>query len=170
MMVFQILFGLTVFTVTRQYYIHDSENISAAPATVRQPALAWSDLISDSNSTTQDPVEIARQANESFSSQRYEQAAVLYERLLTFDPNNVETYNNLGITLQYLGKSTEALDKLNKGAAVDPTYQRIWLTLGFVNSQLGNIEEARTALNNAVQMDADNGVGQSAAEMLESLP
>lgn len=47
---------------------------------------------------------------------------------------------------------------------------RGWLTLGFVNSQLGNIEQARSALTTAVRMDADNEIGQAAAEMLAELP
>jgi len=89
---------------------------------------------------------------------------------LVLEPNDVDTYNNLGLTLHYLGRSTEALDKLNEGVAVDPTYQRIWLTLGFVNRQLGNTGQARTALTTAVKMDADSEIGQSATKMLEELP
>jgi tetratricopeptide (TPR) repeat protein len=180
MAVFQVVFGLAVFAITRQYYIHDSGNVSAYPTTIRQPSHAWPDRITETNpaqlssstfsqSTLDDPVEISRQANESFANRQYDRAADLYERLLAFGPN-VDTYNNLGITLHYLGRSTEALRKLNEGVAVDPTYQRIWLTLGFVNSQLGNTEEARTALATAAKMSADNEVGQSAVRMLENLP
>jgi Flp pilus assembly protein TadD len=72
--------------------------------------------------------------------------------------------------LHYLGRSTEALDILHKGVAVDSNYQRIWLTLGFVNKQLGNSEQARKALTTAVQLDPDTDVGKSAAKMLEGLP
>jgi Flp pilus assembly protein TadD len=82
----------------------------------------------------------------------------------------VNTYNNLGITLYYLGRSTEALRILNEGVAVDSTYQRIWLTLGFVNSQVGNAEQARQALTTAVQLGADSEVGRTAQEMLGNLP
>jgi Flp pilus assembly protein TadD len=82
----------------------------------------------------------------------------------------VDTYNNLGITLHYLGRSAEALRWLNEGIAKDPTYQRIWLTLGFVNSELGDTGQARIALTKAVQMGADNEIGQSAVRMLENLP
>jgi Flp pilus assembly protein TadD len=69
-----------------------------------------------------------------------------------------------------MGRSAEAVDRLNEGVAVDPGYQRIWLTLGYVNSQVGNIEQARTALTNALNMDANNDIGQSATKMLENLP
>jgi Flp pilus assembly protein TadD len=97
-------------------------------------------------------------------------AAELYERLLVLGPNNVETYNNLGITLHYIGRSNEALRRLNEGVAIDPAHQRIWLTLGFVNSQLGNTEQARAALNTAADLNAANEIGKSAIKMLADLP
>ncbi len=181
MTVFQVVFGLAVFAITRQYYIHDSDNVSARPTVIRQPSHLWPDRITEtdqarfssstfSQSAIEDPVEISRQADEFFTKKQYDRAADLYARLLVFGPNNVDTYNNLGITLHYLGRSAEALRKLNEGVAVDPTYQRIWLTLGFVNSQLGNTEQARTALTTAAKMGANSEVGQSAVRMLEDLP
>ena len=181
MTVFQVVFGLTVFGLTRQYYIHDSDNGSTEPTEIRQPSLERPDRITDiklsqldmskfSQLISKDPVEISRQADESFANKNYDRAAKLYQRLLTLDPIAEDTYNNLGITLHYLGRSTEALAKLNEGVAVNPTHQRTWLTLGFVNGQLGNFEQARTALTTAAEMDADNEIGQSAVKMLENLP
>ena len=182
MTVFQVVFGLAVFAITRQYYMHDSAaSIDAGLAAMKEPSLISLDQIrqpdpvqaessAPSQLTTKDPVEISRQADAFFIQKQYGRAAKLYEQLLAFDSNNVNVYNNLGLTLHYLGRSTEALRKLNEGVGVDPTYQRIWLTLGFVNSQLGNTEQARTALTTAAQMGADNEVGRSATKMLENLP
>jgi len=119
---------------------------------------------------SEDLAVLARQADEFFAKEQYQQAADVYQQLLATGQNDVDTYNNLGITLHYLGRSTEALDVLNKGVAVDSNYQRIWLTLGFVNKQLGDNEQARMALTTAVQLDAANDVGKSAAKMLEGLP
>ncbi len=170
MTVFQVVFGLAIFTITRQYYIHNSDNVSAEPTdriTATNPAQFG--LPRSSQPITEDAALISRQAEEAFANKQYNRAAELYEQLLALSPNNVTAYNNLGITLHYLGRSAEALRKLNEGVAVDPTYQRIWLTLGFVNSQLGDTEQARTALTSAAQMGADNEVGQSALEMLENL-
>lgn len=180
MTVFQITFGLAVFAITRQYYIHDSAKVSTGLPVIREPSLISLDRSrqpntvqaespTSSQSTIEDPVAVSRQADELFAKKQYNRAADLYERLLAFHPNNVDTYNNLGLTLHYLGRSTEALRKLNEGVTIDPTHQRIWLTLGFVNGQLGNTEEARTALTTAAQMGADNEIGQSAAKMLENL-
>ena len=181
MAVLQVLFGLAVFSVTREYYIGDADNVSAQQSTTDQSALGWPDgitetyiagLVSSSinDPTIQDPVEISRQADEFFANKQYDRAVDLYEQLLVFSPNDPEVYNNLGLTLHYLGRSTEALRRLNDGVAVDATHQRIWLTLGFVNSQLGNTEQARTALTNAAQIGADESIRQSAMKMLEDLP
>jgi predicted Zn-dependent protease len=171
MTVFQVVFGLAIFTITRQYYIHNSDNVSAEPTdriTSTNPAQFG--LPRSSQPIIEDAALISRQAEEAFANNQYSRAAELYEQLLALSPNNVTAYNNLGITLHYLGRSAEALRKLNEGVAVDPTHQRIWLTLGFVNSQLGDTEQARTALTSAAQMGTDNEVGQSALRMLENLP
>ena len=180
MIAFQIVLGLSIFTITRQYYIQDLVDTGAAPsgteqASIAMPSQSASKNISLSNLTTfttspTDPVEIARLANEYFSLNQYDRAAEMYQQLLALNPSNVDIYNNLGITLHYLGKSTEAIDKLNEGATLDPTYQRIWLTLGFVNTQLGNLEQARSALETAVKIGTDNDVGRSAEQMLAELP
>ncbi len=177
MTVFQVVFGLAVFTLTRQYYLQDSDNIRAkptpsstspAPSTDTNPTQLG--LPGSSQSILDDPALLSRQANESFANKQYNRAAELYEQLVALSPNNVTAYNNLGITLHYLGRSTEALQRLHEGVAVDPKFQRLWLTLGYVNSALGDTEQARSALTTAVEMGTDNEVGQSALQMLESLP
>jgi len=117
----------------------------------------------------QDPTEIYRQAEEFFANKQYDRAAELYARLLAFSPNDGEIHNNLGLTLHYLGRSSEALERLNEGVAVDPENQRIWLTLGYVNSQLGNTGQARTALTKATQIGTNESIRQSAMKMLEDL-
>ena len=181
MAAFQVVFSLVVFAITRQYYIQDSDKVSIDPTEIKQPLAARPDRTAETNPTLinsstfslltiKDPEEISRQADEFFANQQYDRAADLYARLLALGRDNVDTYNNLGITLHYIGRSAEALSKLNEGVAVDPKHQRIWLTLGFVNSQLGNIEQARTALTTAVKISADNEIGQSAVKMLENLP
>lgn len=181
MIVFQVIFGLTIFTLTRNYYNTDSAYVNTDSAVPGEslPILLdrivgiTSPLINSSTfsqSSSNDPDEISRQGDEFFANKQYDLAAEMYQQLLQLAPNNVDTYNNLGITLHYIGRSTEAVDRLNEGVAVDPNYQRIWLTLGYVNSQIGNIEQARTALTTAAKMGADNEIGQSATKMLNNLP
>ena len=181
MAVFQLLFGLAVFAVTRDYYRDEAVFVKTQSSTVQQPAPAWtagqtlSDIAgpgsqSSNSMLTEDPIEISRQAEAYFANKQYDQALAMYERLLAFSPNNGEIHNNLGLTLHYLGRSTEALGRLEKGVAVDPENQRTWLTLGYVNSALGNTGQAREALTKAIQTGTDESIRQSAKEMLEALP
>lgn len=180
MTVFQVAFGLAVFAATRHHYLDEAGANSAGSAAARPALPVWRDSTAGTGtgqfgspsvdvSMVTDPAELGRIGDGFFNNKQYEQAAETYERLLTIGPN-VNTYNNLGITLFYLGRSDEALSLLNEGIATDPRYQRIWLTLGFVNSRLGNIEQARSALTTAVELGADTEVGQSAKQMRDSLP
>lgn len=181
MAVFQVFFAYAVFAITRDYYEVDVQEKTSRPSTIVQSSPVWPNSISEAeidrlslpglgNLAPQDPLELYRQANEFFANREYDRAADYYERLLEFSPNDAEIHNNLGITLHYLGRSTEAIERLNKGIAADPDHQRSWLTLGFVNSQLGNTEQARTALTNATQVGTDDSIRQSAIKMLEALP
>jgi len=180
MAIFQVLFGLAVFAITRDYYRADPGSEMAKPTVAQlppmEPRAPFADInpallgsLSTDASGTQNPVEISQQANQLFAERQYAAAAAAYEKLLAFDPGNVDTLNNLGLTLHYVGRSDEALKRLNEGVALDPTYQRIWLTLGYVNSSVGNVEPARAALTTAVEMDPDSGVGRSAKQMLDGL-
>ena len=178
---FQVLFGLAVFAMTRDYYQQEPARVSTHPTTAVPSGSAWPQGITESGiarlapgvfgeSLAQDPAELSRQADQFFVNRQFQQAANAYERLLTFDPDNAEIYNNLGLTLHYLGRSDDALRRLNEGIAVNADNQRIWLTLGFVNSQLGNIEQARKALTTAAEVGGDESIRQSASTMLEALP
>lgn len=180
MALFQVAFGLAVFAVTRHYYAQEPATAVVNRQAQPEKPVEWPNsgagndleqLISafPGQTTTDDPAMLAARADEYFVNQQYDLAADAYRQLLAVDPHNADTYNNLGITLHYLGRSTEALKVLDQGITVDPEYQRIWLTLGFVNLQLGNIIQARAALTTAVQIDATNDVGQSAAQMLGKL-
>ena len=181
MAVFQVLFGLAVFAITRDYYIPDTTAVAGHTPIINQPATAWPQGITETDmarlapgvfdqATAQDPAQISRQADEFFANRQYQQAANAYQRLLAFDPGKVEVHNNLGLTLHYLGRSDEALRWLNEGVAIDPQNQRIWLTLGYVNGQLGNIEQAREALKTATETGTDESIRRSAIQMLEDLP
>ena len=181
MAVFQVVFGLAIFAITREYYIQDADNVSPHSSTVDALAPVWPNGVTETEvarltstasgqSTAQDPFEMSRQAEEFFANKQYDRAAVLYERLLAFAPNDGEIYNDLGLVLHYLGRSTEALRWLNDGVAVDPENQRIWLTLGYVNGELGNIAQAREALTTATQIGSNESIRQSAMKMLNDLP
>ncbi|MEQ1802766.1 MAG: tetratricopeptide repeat protein [Gammaproteobacteria bacterium] len=172
-------FGLTVFAITRNYYAPEPAKLGADAARILKSLPQWPEQAVTAGPVTPgpaaavppmstDPAAMWNDAEDSFSSGNYARAAGLYEQLLALDPQNVELYNNLGLTLHYLGRSTEALEKLRAGAARDPAHQRTWLTTGFINAQLGNAGEARSALEKA-QVGPDDDIRKSAREMLASL-
>lgn len=180
MAVFQVIFACAVFAITRDYYRQEAPPVRVHPSTISPSASTWQGIRENDiarlapgsvgDASSQDPAEISRQADEFFAGQRYEQAAGAYRKLLEFDAKNVEVHNNLGLTLHYLGRFDEALRYLNDGVALDAENQRIWLTLGYVNSQLGNIEQARTALRQATLIGDNESIRQSAQRMLDELP
>jgi len=180
MTVFQVAFGLAVFGATRNYYMVSTPAAEVSQRAPAQHPTEWpqtgqgselEQLISTfpGQSMTTDPMVLTARADEAFVNQQFELAADLYRQMLVLDPNNADTYNNLGITLHYLGRSAEALQILNQGVTVDPNYQRIWLTLGFVSAQTGLAAEAQSALKTALELGPDTEVGQSAADMLKAL-
>jgi predicted Zn-dependent protease len=178
--VFQVTFGVGVFAITRYYYRADSTAVSDASVSQFSAVQAWPQTLAGAGlalpgsatpaAALTDPAEISRLADEAYSARQYDRAAELYERLLTFDPANVDVNNNLGIALHNAGRSAEAIEKLSAGVTRDPLHQRSWLTLGFINSQLGNVEDARTALTNAMQTGTDEQIRASAQTMLGRLP
>jgi tetratricopeptide (TPR) repeat protein len=180
MLTFQAAFGLTVFALTRHYYL-----ASAAPP----PLPAWASGVGTAlpgaapaaapfalapplslPPIASDPVAISQRADAAFTGGNYAEAEALYTQLLAMDPQNVELYNNMGLTLHYLGRSTEALEKLAAGLRIDPNHQRSWLTTGFVNLRLGNATEARAALTKARDVGDDKQIRESAEKMLAGLP
>ena len=179
---FQVVFGLAVFGITREIYMPDTKPVRGHTGMFKATAPpAWSSGISATDISQlsspslvaqmpDDPAEIYRRAEEFFGNKQYAQAARLYERLLEISPGDAEIHNNLGLTLFYLGRPDEALQRLNEGVAADPTHQRIWLTLGYVNSQLGNVEQARAALTKAAETGSNASIREAATEMLAELP
>ena len=171
---------LIVFAVTRQMYVDDAQTVSATGRFAATPsampqgdqlevntALLESLLLSDSKK--KDPETMSLLADKYFVNRQYAEAADLYGQLSALDPQNVIIQNNLGLTLHYINKSDESLAVLKKGAALNPDNQRIWLTLGYVNKELGNLDEAKLSLETAERMDPDTDVGKSASRMLSEL-
>lgn len=179
LVLFQVIFAMAVFYATRAYYLDagkPARATTAARSAAPHPLPPAGDaddlakLIANVPGTlANDPAALARQGDAYFAQGQFPQAAQSYDRALRAGDTDVNTWNSLGLTLHYLGRSEEALSLLEEGVERDPDYQRIWLTLGYVSSQAGNLDRAREALGTAREMNPDNDIGQSAAEMLESL-
>jgi tetratricopeptide (TPR) repeat protein len=180
---FQVVFGVTVFGVTRHHYLQSDQAAVTPMPSPASPHGTGSNLLNTgpagemeqlmnlfpTQPASEDPQAILANADNHFGLGQYQQAAEGYSQLIRMGSSDAEIYNNLGITLHYLGRSAEALTVLDQGVAINPEYQRIWLTRGFVSSQLGRIDQARKALRRATALGADTEVGQSAQQMLDQL-
>jgi len=180
--VFLAFYGFAVFALTRDYYIRHpvrptlAQGQAAGGADPHSPVQGPSSGsgipgLDPGNAVPQsieedDPLLLGERADRLFAERRYREAIPLYRRVLELTPDDVETYNDLGLALHYLGDSAAALETLRAGAAGAPDFQRIWLSLGFVSLQAQDADAARVALIRARDLSPDNPVGQEAARLL----
>ncbi|MEJ2619663.1 MAG: tetratricopeptide repeat protein [Candidatus Thiodiazotropha sp.] len=180
-LVVEITYGLMVYAITRSYYEQPPAVAATAapsnpvaphpmpnpPAVGLNPGVAFTPT--DEDLKQQDPALIARLADSYFAQKNYPQAIELYQRVLTINPKDVESYNDLGLALFYTGQAEQAVDILLAGIQQDETFQRIQLSLGFVLAQTGDKQGAAAAFNKAIELGAENSVGQEAKRMLGEL-
>jgi tetratricopeptide (TPR) repeat protein len=194
-----LAYGAAVFTVTRNLYKRDSTPEVAMPRAIPHGVPTGrsgntSVLLPGSERITVDdalqmvraesagsepaygagsnsnPEELGRVADQHFRQGLFQQAAAEYARALDYAADNVDIYNNLGLTLHHIGRSPEAIGYLQKGIALDASHQRIWLTLGFVQTNMGEVAAARRAFTKAVELDPQSRVGLEAKRLLGDLP
>lgn len=115
---------------------------------------------------TKDPKSLALLGDKYFESGNYEQAIEVYKRVLEIDPDDVDTYNDLGLAYYYTRRPGLAVDALRKGTEAMPSYQRIWLSLGFVLLSTGDNEEGKSALIKAAELGPDSTIGMEAKRMM----
>ena len=116
-----------------------------------------------------DPKALAMFGDRYFESGRYAEAIDVYKKVLALDPDDIDTYNDLGLAYQYLNQPEKAIETLKKGSEIMPSYQRIWISLGFVAASAGRTEDAQTALAKAVELGPDTPVGKEASRMLSQI-
>ncbi len=103
-----------------------------------------------------------------FGLRRFEEAIEYYRKAIELNPDDVDTYNDLGLSNHYIGKSVEGLRYIEEGIKRDPYYHRIWLTKGFILAYgLGRKDEAEKAWQTALKLDPDGQVGKAAKAYLE---
>jgi Flp pilus assembly protein TadD len=177
-------YGFAVFALTRDYYLRNPPQRAAA-AVAPHAAAADMDALGQRMRAALDgdpgavPAEqllgstdtalLAREADRLFAARRFGAAVPLYRRILELQPNAVEAANDLGLALHYAGDTQAGLATLQAGAAAAPTAQRIQLSLGFVATQAGALDQARQALSLAQSLDPASDIGQEAARLLTLL-
>ena len=181
LLVFLVFYGFAVFALTRDYFLRQfpkwqaeqAARVSAPahglPQAQAKPRPAPLPVIEDAvppSVIESNPVLLAQQGDTLFAQRRYAEAISVYRRVLEMDPADTDTRNDLGLALHYSGQTPAALDVLRAGTQAAPSFQRIWLTLGFVSSQAGDAEGARHALEAARDLEPESDVGREAARLL----
>lgn len=178
-------YGFAVFAVTRDYYLRNPPQAQLRATATGEPIAAAQDaalqqrmrravggeapeLEIDINST--DASALGDAADGLFVARRFEQAIPVYRRVLELEPGDAETHNDLGLALHYVARSADGIDVLQRGAALAPEFQRIWLSLGFVAMQTGDAALAQDALARAQALDPKTEVGAEASRLLGLIP
>jgi len=163
---FMILYGIAVFAVTRAYYGNDDRAVAPSVGTV-SPSRIGTPITTP---LSDDPIVLNEQADSFLTDRDYPNAIAAFRKLVSLVPGDAEGYNDFGLSLHYGGRSGEALVVLQKGLMVDASNQRVWLTRGFVEYQLGELDAAKQSLTRAVELGADNEIAAEARRFLERLP
>ena len=184
LIIFLFFYGFAVFALTRDYYLRHPPHIEsqaeplahtvpgpgagtkALGARMRQ---ALDDTQGSVDLSSTDPTALGKAADQLFLQQQFAAAIPVYERVLELVPTDPETHNDLGLALHYTGRSGEAVPMLRKGTELAPTFQRGWLSLGFVALQSGDAILGRSALERAQSLDPNTGIGNEATRLLELL-
>ncbi|MBK1704882.1 tetratricopeptide repeat protein [Halochromatium glycolicum] len=184
---FLAFYGFAVFALTRDYYLRhpltpaagadaphqlpagqqaDARALGARMRQALDGAPDGSEIGSEIDLGSTDSAALAAAADRLFVARRFDEAIPVYQRVLELEPDDADTRNDLGLALHYTGRSEEAIAMLRKGAKEAPAFQRIWLSLGFVALQAGDIAQARDALERAEAIAPSTEVGREAARLL----
>ncbi len=105
-----------------------------------------------------------------FSTKHFSEAIAHYKKAVELNPKDVDSYNDLALVFHYIGNSDDAIKYLDQGIEADPTYQRIWLTKGFILSRgFGDSAGAAKAWQEVVNLNPDNQLGVDAASFLREM-
>jgi tetratricopeptide (TPR) repeat protein len=90
------------------------------------------------------------------NSNSLQNAIAVYERALQLDPQHSGTWTNKGLTLEELGRHTEALEAHERALQLDPERPQSWHGKGTALMDLGRHTEAPEAHERALQLDPEN--------------
>ena len=150
-----IIVGTTVIVVIAA---STSRQKKEAPVATQQKELASPagpmlepEPIMDASAFPDDPKQLAAIGDTFFEKQNFEQAMIVYEKALKLNSRDVDTYNDLALAYLYTGRAEKAIKTIKKGTELGPTYQRIWLTQGFILLSQQKQKEGKEALEKAIE-------------------
>ncbi len=103
--------------------------------------------------------ELSKVAMVAFGAHDYENAHLDYEEMTTLDPNSVQAWNNVGLTLVAQKRFEEALEPLARAITLDPDRATLALmNRSFCLRMLKRSGEARTDLESAVKLSPSDPI------------
>lgn len=117
-------------------------------------------------SKTNDPVDFSHLGLCLYSNGDLDGAANAYQQAVTLDPERVQRYISLAQVYRDAGKDQLGLIAINKALEFDKSNLEYWLLAADLNMQLGNLMDARGAINRAIEIAPMSKV---ARKMLEDL-
>ncbi len=90
-------------------------------------------------------------------SERLEESCHWFEKALEIEPEDADTWFNLGFTRERKGARLESIQAFQEAVRLKPILDRAWYGMGLAQAKLGNHGEAATALEEAVRLQPMNG-------------
>ncbi|NJK92145.1 MAG: tetratricopeptide repeat protein [Blastochloris sp.] len=98
----------------------------------------------------------AREANELFAAQKFDEAAARYQTILNVYPDSLYALSNIAVVRFQQGKYTQAENHLKKAVKLSPQDDFSHSILGIVLYQQGKIDEAVQILTRAVALNPND--------------
>lgn len=94
-------------------------------------------------------------------SHAWDKAIDAYRKAIVANPQNIEAYNALGVSLAQAGRFADAETTLRQAAALAPGLAHVRNNLGYALMLAGKPDEAVTELKAALKHDAGNALAQA---------
>ena len=146
--------------------IYDSREPIPVPADILQNQGRENGVRELLDQNPDNPLLLAELGDILFERGDFGRAAIEYERVIKLSPEDVDTLNDLGLSYHFISRPEDAVNTLRKGIEIDPDFQRIWLSMGFVQASNRNYDEARQALSKAIELAPDSDIGVEAQRIL----
>ena len=138
-----------------------------APAQGMKNATLIADLEARLKDDPKNPDVLWRLGDAYFDAKQFNESVRNYKKVLEVKPGEADLYNDLGLSLHYLGDSAEAVRYIDEGIKKNPYHQRIWLTKGFILAYgTGDLEGAKAAWEKANALNPESQIGKAASEYL----
>lgn len=81
---------------------------------------------------------------------KFDDAIAYFSRVLSIEPKDAESHNNIAVCLAKLSRLKEAKEHLNQAVTLKPDYPEAWANLGDLCGQIGLFHEGMDACDRAI--------------------